>query len=865
MITCDGLIAAGAAVIQMGPSQAWEQIAYDSRLTHPGELFVALHTERADGHAFIGDAVAAGASGVLCVEPPKFIDPRVTVLTAPDVLATLSRWAAQRVQAVRPTVVAVTGSVGKTSTKRAIATVLGGSGPTFFSPRSFNTALGLAVALAGLRDAHQWAVLEFGADRRGEIAQLARLFPPQVGVVTAVGAAHLASLGSLDHVAEEKGALIRALPADGWAILNGDDPRVRAMAQSTQAWVLTYGSGPHCDLWFSNVDLALDGTRFDLHGHSDGEPPVGARRTERDQWTLRLQVPTVGVAGVRAALAAIATALACAIPLEQALPQIQRIEPSAGRLRPLSIGKGAVMLDDSFNAAPPSMLAALETLANLPARRRIAILGEMAGLGDASAHYHERIGTAAAEVVDVLITKGDRATSIAHAARAAALQQGRQLEVTSVYTAAAAIQALPSDLGDGDLVLVKGATESRMERVAAGLLQRDVPPDAVLVRQERAWRHVRVGTPDRPTTLRIDLDALAHNATRLRELTGAPLMAVLKGDAYGHGAIRSARTVLLSGARMLGVATLGEALALRHADIAAPILILGYTPPWQALDAVRQDIRCTIFDLKMAQALSAAAVQAGLIARVHVKVDTGMTRLGLAPADVPGFLQAVAALPQLQVEGLFTHFATGDEPDTAYFETQHARFEQLLADLQAAGLRPPIVHAANSAAALRFPQARYDMVRAGIALYGLAPAPEVPLPIELRPVMSFHTEIAQVRDVPSGTPVSYGGLFVTERPSRIATLPVGYADGFRRAPAGWREVLVCGYRAPVVGRVCMDYAMIDVTDCPPTRRGDQVVLIGQQGDDQITAEEVAEWLGTNTYEVVSAIMPRVPRESAEEG
>jgi Alr-MurF fusion protein len=285
----------------------------------------------------------------------------------------------------------------------------------------------------------------------------------------------------------------------------------------------------------------------------------------------------------------------------------------------------------------------------------------------------------------------------------------------------------------------------------------------------------------------------------------------------------------------------------------------------QAREAIALDATCTIFDDDSASALADAAAALERTAKVHIKVDTGMARLGLAPEQVGPFLHRLRANQAerggLLVEGLYTHFASAESADTRFVQTQLDRFQRLLAELIAAGLRPPIVHAANSAALLRFPAARFDLVRPGIACYGLRPSAETPLPPDFRPALAFHTEIAQVKAVPAGTPISYGGVYVTTRPALIATIPVGYADGFRRAPP-WREVLVRGRRAAVVGRICMDYAMIDVTDIPQVRRGDPVVLIGAQGDESISADEVAEWLGTIAYEVVTTILPRVPREVA---
>lgn len=366
--------------------------------------------------------------------------------------------------------------------------------------------------------------------------------------------------------------------------------------------------------------------------------------------------------------------------------------------------------------------------------------------------------------------------------------------------------------------------------------------------------------PPRPTWARIDMQVFAHNIRRLRSLAATPLMAVVKANAYGHGVIPIAQTAVEHGADALAVATIGEAEVLRQASIRAPILILGYTPPHQAHDVVLLGCTCTVFTSEMARALSDAAVALQRKVHIHIKVDTGMARLGLPsePDQVVAFLQEIRQLPGLHIEGFYTHFATADSSDESFARLQLQRFKSVLTAITAAHLRPVIIHAANSGALLRFPAAHFNMVRPGLACYGLHPSAETPLPTDIQPVLSWHTEVARVQHLPADIPISYGCTFVTHRPSRIATIPVGYADGLRRAPP-WREVLIRGQRAPVVGRICMDYAMVDVTDIPAVAVGDAVVLIGRQGSDQITAEEVATWLGTINYEVVSALMPRVPR------
>jgi alanine racemase len=839
-----------------GPAAAHEfaDICYDSRLAEPGQLFVAIKTEYRDGHAFIVDALRGGCTGVLCERPP--VDSvGATVIVTPDVRLALQQWASAILARYRPTVIGVTGSVGKTSTKRAIATLLGGLGPTFASRRSFNSLFGLPIALGRLEPQHRFAVLEMGVDRFGEMERLAALFPPQIAVVTAVAPTHLRYLRDEAHIAAEKAELVRALPPDGLAILNADNPYVAAMAAQTRAEVRRYGlTAPDLALSARDIRPGLDGVRFTalIRDPQRGPVPVA----------IEAFIPLLGRHSVYTALAALAVALRCGMAAQEAVARLGLIERQAGRLNPLPGVNGCVVLDDTYNASPASLHAALDTLAALrPAGRRIAVLGDMLELGEAAEQLHRAAGAQALATVDLLVTKGDLAAEMVTASareRAAAPQRTAESIVT--HTAADAIAAVRARVRPGDLVLVKGSAEARMEQIVAGLLAPQIDPTAALARQERAFATVRIATPDRPTWLEIDLEAIAGNAQRIKALVGPQVMvmATLKADAYGHGAIRVARTVAQHGVGGCSVATLGEAIALRQAGVELPILILGYTPPWQVRDAIRRAVRLTIFDLELAHEVSAAAQELETPAIVHVKVDTGMARLGLAPDETLAFLQEVSALPGVHVEGLFTHFATADSADERFAREQLRRFGALLASIQATGLRPPLVHAANSAAILRFREAHFDLVRPGLMLYGLAPSPETPLPAGIRPALSFKTAIAQIKTQPPGTPISYGGAFVTARESRIATIPVGYADGFRRSPS-WRAVLVRGQRAPVVGRVAMDYAMIDVTDIAGARAGDEVVLIGAQGADRITADEVAAWLGTINYEVVAAILPRVPR------
>lgn len=380
---------------------------------------------------------------------------------------------------------------------------------------------------------------------------------------------------------------------------------------------------------------------------------------------------------------------------------------------------------------------------------------------------------------------------------------------------------------------------------------------------EQAYAPVVIA-PERATWIEVDEEALANNVRQIRRRLrpGCRLMAVVKANAYGHGAAAVARNVLAAGAERCAVATLTEALELRQAGIRAPVQVLGYTPGRHAAQAVRHDVITTVFDLETVQAFSAAAIAAGKPALVHVKVNTGMNRLGLPPQAVAQFLSMLHDFEQVAVEGIFTHFATSDV-DRDFAALQFRRFAALLEQLELVGLRPPMAHAANSAAILTMPETHLEMVRCGIALYGLDPDVEgTPLPPEFRPALSWKAQVVQVSFLEPGDGVSYGREFVAAVPMTVAVLPVGYADGFPRRPFTWGSVLIHGEFAPILGRVCMDQCVVDVTDISshtPVRQGDEVVLIGRQGSRELSAAEVGRRIGTINYDVVSRILARVPR------
>ncbi len=371
---------------------------------------------------------------------------------------------------------------------------------------------------------------------------------------------------------------------------------------------------------------------------------------------------------------------------------------------------------------------------------------------------------------------------------------------------------------------------------------------------------LRPAVPVRPTRALVSASAIAHNLAELRRVLprATSIIGVVKADAYGHGAVLVARALAAARVDWLGVAVAEEGIALREAGIQTPILVLdGIFEPQLDL-ALQERLTPVVFSEAQLAPLAAAARRGGRIPAVHVKIDTGMGRLGLLPGEVGGFA-ALARSMGIPVAAVMSHLANADTGDEETSRAQMARLDAAVKVFRDLGFPPFEQHLANTAAALEMPEACRALVRPGLALYGHVPAPRLADKVRLRPALSWVTEILQIKRVPAGYPVSYGGLYRTARPSSLAVLPVGYADGYRRSMTGRIAVLVRGRRVPVAGAITMDLTIIDVTDAPAARVGDPVVLIGRQGEDEITVQELAAAAGTIPYEIFCGIGPRVPR------
>jgi len=379
---------------------------------------------------------------------------------------------------------------------------------------------------------------------------------------------------------------------------------------------------------------------------------------------------------------------------------------------------------------------------------------------------------------------------------------------------------------------------------------------------------MNITAPNR-TWAEINLDNIVHNYKEFCRVTSSygkkpRVMCVIKANGYGHGSVALAKRLEKDGCDAFGVATLDEGLELRRAGISSFILLLNHIAEDRINEALESNLVMTVFSTQMAKSISDLAKKP---TRIHIKTDTGMTRVGLNPDETLGAVSYIHSLPNIEIEGIFTHFSSADETDRDYTNMQIDRFNKIFSEIKDAGIEIKIKHAANSAASIMYPEAYFDMVRVGISLYGCYPSEEVDKPrIDLKPAMSLKSQIIRLNDVPSGISVSYGRLFTTERQSKLATIPVGYADGISRVLATKLKVLVNGQTAPVVGKICMDQCVIDVTDIKgEINVSDEVVIYGEQKGGFIPVEQVASQMGTINYEILCLTSRRVLRYYTENG
>jgi Alr-MurF fusion protein len=847
----DILEASNGQLFGEAAAQAFTRFCLAADQAQESDLFVARKGDYGDSHLTIQEAVNNGATGVLCMQPPNFDTNGVSVIVVRDTEQALMDWARFILMESAAISIAVAGTSGRTDAIAAIEAVLG----TVYKVCTHRDEhhlgrLGLPLSLAKLETTDDFVIVDMTLDKPGELDYLMDIVQPQVGVITQIGQLYLDRFADVDQVAAEHHPVVSRLREEGLAVLNYDDDRVRELAPKTQAEVTFAGIGNFgADLMAYNVVPGPARTGFDLR--------------YRDRRLVGNWVPLAGANSMYAALLALGVGLHYGLSIDIALRALTTVEPLPGRMSFFVGYNDALIVDDTFDTTPESTLAALDWLASVKDEqtRTVFVFGDIDNLGDHSRTVHREIGRRAVEVADVIVTEGAQA---ALAGRAAQDFAGGNQQVHVAFSIQDAARTLKTmcDLTRRDIVLVNGGANARMEAIVRALLTETVN-NGQLPRPNLAAQALSqpLERPLQPSWVTVDLEALARNVRTLKNLVGndVTLMATVKADAYGHGAVAVSRVAIQNGAGYLAVASLREALELRNAGITeTPILVLSYTPVYGVREALRHDVTVTLYDLDMARAYNKVAAEMKQRLKVHVKVDSGMGRLGILPEGTVEMFRHLLAMPNLDIEGIYTHFSMADV-DVDFTEEQYRTFRSVLVPLRAGGIPFKYVHVSNTAGTLLGEKFHHNMVRCGLAMYGYQESKIAPHPPPLNPVMSWRTVIAQVKTLPPGHAVGYGNEYVTHDDEQVAVIPVGYGDGLRRGPHNWGYVLVHGERVPILGRVSMEKTIISVKHLDGVSIGDEVVLLGRQGNAVITAEDVAKRLQTNVYEVLTNILPRVPR------
>ncbi len=788
-------------------------------------VFWAIKGRHFNGNDFVEQAIESGVRAAVVSRKDildKPLNSDVTLILVKDTLVALQTLAAVYRSRFDLPVLGITGSNGKTLVKEMLAAILRRDREIYRSPLSYNTQVGAALSLLGLRPEHDLAIIEAGISRPGEMDRLERMIRPDHGILTVISKAHIGGLVSLENTLEQKSRLFANLDRDSLLLLNADDPLSMSLASRSNCRTVSFGLGADADVTAENIEsIPGEGSEFTVRLFGE---------------SIDVMVPAPGEFNIRNALAAAAAAKLFGASARTIREGLADFHPSPMRMEIHTTVTGVTLINDTYNSDPASMKGALDVLAKAGrGRRKIAILSDMLDLGAHSAKEHSAMGKEVVRAnVDHLITVGENAALMAREAVRLGMNS-RVITNTGSYGEAAG--ELEKIMNRDDVVLFKGSRWFRLDLIAKEL----------------------VGSIG-PTRLVVDLDAIATNIKTIRGIVGdkTAIMAVVKSFGYGNDSIRTSRVALENGVNHLAVAFPDEGAALRENRIEAPILVLNVFPE-ECDKVVRYDLGAVVSSVELARSLNDSALPGRKIP-VHVKVDTGMGRSGVWVDDAPEFIEAALSFPNLAVEGLMTHFACADDPnDDEYTRGQIAAFQGLIDEMAKRGVRFRHIHAGNTAAVVRFPETHFTMVRPGLGIYGMYPSEAVKELIPLEQVIIFSTKIAQIKEHPPGRCISYNRRFVTCRPCKIATLPVGYNDGYPRFQTNIGQVLVRGKRCPVVGTVCMDTTMIDVTDVPDVSVGDEAVLIGRQGDEEILPDEIAANGGTINYEIVCKISPRVTR------
>ncbi len=796
----------------------------DSRRVRPGELFFALLGPRTDGHRFAAGALQARAAAAVvsrdwAEQAPQQLGPLLVVDDPLAALQALAAWYRQR--HVRR-VLAITGSNGKTVVKDALTALLAGQLPLASSPGSHNSQVGVPLSVLAAPPGTRLGVFEVGASAPGEMQRQRAILQPDFGVLTNVGLAHLAGFGSRAVTAREKLSLFALVPEQGWVLLPEGDPLVDAASASLACRLLHHGSQQP---GMASLDA--------LHNHPQGctitvRLPSGAR--------CSLTLGTRSDHLIQDLLIAITAAVELGLPEAEVAPRLADFTFGATRMELWRTPEGVTIINDACSSDPLSVQAALRSVsAHLPLRgRRIFVFGGMRELGERAADEHRHIGRIAADEGFSHLVLLDH-PALQHTAQAfrQAYPEGAVVRVPAVDQLQAAVRPLARP---GDTVLVKGPRHDGLASAARAI-----------------WESMAA------TRLIVDLGAIRENIARIRGLGGPQLkvLAMLKAWAYGTEFARVATWLQQSGADWIGVSAADEGALARRAGVHLPILVTLLSVD-EVDKALRYRLTPVVYSLDLAQALIEGARRLEGSLDVHLEVDTGMGRLGVRPQDLLALVERVLDSGVLKPTGLMTHLSCADDPQQDDFTSvQLARFERCIQLARQAGMRDFITHAAATSGAIRFPEARHQMVRTGLGLYGIHGSPALAEGLQLQLALSLVSRLVKVAVHQQGDRIGYAGSFVVPSDGmRVGIVGMGYNDGVPWSLSNKGTVLVSGRPAAILGRISMDSMAVDLSQHPQAESGDEVLVFGSRDGHTLRPEQVAEQAGTIPYELLVRVDSR---------
>ena len=806
------------------PALTVDRVCTDSRGAAPGALFVALQGQQDDGHRFLADAFRNGASAAFIAQARLSgltLQPEWPVIAVADPLRGLQALARWHRREYLQRVLAITGSNGKTIVKDALKTLLAGK-QLLASPGSYNSQLGLPLAVLSAERPEPLAILEVGVSAPGEMDALEKIAAPDFGILTNIGLAHFAAFGSREAIAQEKMKLFQHLPQDGWLLLPANEPILDRFAQSAKFPVHRVGAADQL-LSLKPVSLREDGQLLDLSIPSQGTRSVMVKtRSPEIISDLHFAAYAAHLLGLR--LDEIATAL-------------DGYAPTATRMEVWSSPQGIRIINDGYSSDPISVHAALRSamLGAPQGGRKIFAFAGMRELGASSSREHKQVGAQAAECgFSHLFLVGDGELESTAGGYKSVRPEG---SVARVANAGELKDRLLPLLRPGDTVLFKGPRNAGMVKAVRDL--------SGAIAQRCMW---------------VNLAAIEGNIARFRRhIGGAHVVAMLKARSYGTELGQLASWMSRLGIHHIGVSSANEGAVVRKTGADQDILV--FLAEREDVDnLLRYRLTPVVYSAELVEGFAASLAGGDRILDVHLKVDTGMHRLGVPPNCALEVAQRIRSSGTMRLTGVCTHFASAEDPDSDDFTRQQiAAFNQVIAALEADGFADLQIHAANTAGAIRFPEARYNMVRIGLGLYGIYPSKASQQIMGLELAVGVTSRIASIQQFAPGETLGYNRTFTTQRATRVGIVPFGYDDGLPWRLSGVGEVLVEGRRAQIVGRISMDQMQVDVTDIPGVSVGAEVLLYGTHNGHTLRPEEVTEKAGTIAYELLTRVGERVHR------